>query len=355
MPEDVLAQLIKLAKEGAKVIFVESYPESVPGYAKQENRQKVFDSYLKQLPVINDFKNIKVSSFGKGAIIIGSDYGSALAATGIKPEVMKTDFGLQCIRRSNETGHHYFIAALQGKDTKGWITLGVNAQSAMIFDPVSGETGKARIRRDGNGTAVWFDMKSGESLILQTYINQDIDAPQWKYVEPQPVSLSLDNNWQLTFVQSEPAISGTYPINHLTSWTELDIPESKINMGTGKYSIRFQLPQMSCDDWVLNLGDVRESARVRLNGQEITTLWCVPYEVKIGKYLKIGENLLEVEVTNLPANRIADYDRRGVEWRKFKEINFVDLNYKKTGYGHWQPVPSGLLGPVKLIPVNYLN
>ncbi len=355
MPEDVLAQLIKLAKEGAKIVFVESYPGSVPGYAKQESRQKTFDSYLKQLPAIQDFKNVKVSSFGKGTVITGSDYGPALAATGIKPEVMKTDFGLQCIRRSNDTGHHYFIAALQGKDTKGWITLGVNAQSAVIFDPVSGEAGKARIRQDGNGTAVWLDMKSGESLIVRTYSNKDIDAPQWKYVEAQPVSLSLENNWQLAFVQSEPAISGTYPIGHLTSWTELPIPESKINMGTGKYSIRFQLPQMPCDDWVLNLGDVRESARVRLNGQEVATLWCVPYEVKIGKYLKTGENLLEVEVTNLPANRIADYDRRGVDWRKFKEINFVDLNYKKTGYGHWQPVPSGLLGPVKLIPVNYLK
>jgi hypothetical protein len=44
-------------------------------------------------------------------------------------------------------------------------------------------------------------------------------------------------------------------------------------------------------------------------------------------------------------------DRQNIPWRKFKEINFVDINYKETGYGHWKPVLSGLLGPVKLIPM----
>jgi len=62
-----------------------------------------------------------------------------------------------------------------------------------------------------------------------------------------------------------------------------------------------------------------------------------------------GENEIRIEVTNLPANRIADMDRRGVEWRKFKEINVVDINYKKTLYSSWKPVPSGLAGPVTLV------
>jgi hypothetical protein len=79
------------------------------------------------------------------------------------------------------------------------------------------------------------------------------------------------------------------------------------------------------------------------------------YTAKVGKFLKQGENHLEIEVTNLSANRIADYDRRGVEWRNFKEINIVDINYKTTKYSNWEPVPSGLLGPVKLIPLNIAN
>ena len=65
--------------------------------------------------------------------------------------------------------------------------------------------------------------------------------------------------------------------------------------------------------------------------------------------LKVGMNELRIEVTNLPANLIADYDRRGVPWRKMEEINVVDINYKKTTYDGWEPMPSGLNSGVKLM------
>ena len=47
------------------------------------------------------------------------------------------------------------------------------------------------------------------------------------------------------------------------------------------------------------------------------------------KFFKAGMNDIRIEVTNLPANRIADLDRRGVKWRKMEEINVVDINYKR--------------------------
>ena len=79
-------------------------------------------------------------------------------------------------------------------------------------------------------------------------------------------------------------------------------------------------------------------------------LFAVPFVLDITDYLVEGTNTLEIEVANLPANRIAQLDRDGVEWRKFKEINVVDLNYKKTHYDQWEVVPSGLNGSVRLIP-----
>ena len=62
-----------------------------------------------------------------------------------------------------------------------------------------------------------------------------------------------------------------------------------------------------------------------------------------------GKNEIRIEVTNLPANRIADLDRKGVKWRKMEEINVVDLNYKNTTYEGWAPMPSGLNSYVKLL------
>ena len=131
-------------------------------------------------------------------------------------------------------------------------------------------------------------------------------------------------------------------------------------MATGVYTTKFRMdPTWSLKrDYhkegaaamLLDLGDVREIATVFINDKEVGTVFAAPYRLDITDYLHGGDNTLRVEVTNLPANRIAQLDREGEEWRKFKEINVVDLNYKKTHYNDWKPVPSGLNSPVKLIP-----
>jgi hypothetical protein len=59
---------------------------------------------------------------------------------------------------------------------------------------------------------------------------------------------------------------------------------------------------------------------------------------------------MEVEVTNLAANRIVDLDCRKVDWKRFHEINFVNINYKPFDASGWPLFDSGLLGPVRLIP-----
>jgi hypothetical protein len=89
---------------------------------------------------------------------------------------------------------------------------------------------------------------------------------------------------------------------------------------------------------------------VRLNGEAIATAWSVPFVVGLDNRLRPGTNLLELEVTNLAANRIRDLDRRGVAWKTMHEINFVNINYRPFDASTWDLKPSGLLGPVRLIP-----
>lgn len=352
MPADILQKLIKLVEQGAEVIFVDNYPESVPGYSNLKKRTSQFDKLLAQLPEA-DFNQVAVHALKKGKIITGNDYATTLAATGVEPEEMKVQHGLQYIRRENKDGFHYFVASLQPEGVDDWITLAVPAKSVLFFDPMNGKVGKAQIKQEGGKTKVRMQLASGESVIIKTLTDQNAVAEEWDYLSPQPVNLSLDYGWTLSFPESEPAIEGTFDILTLGSWTEQTrIPHATTNMGTGLYKIEFDLPAISADEWVLDLGDVRESARIRINGKEVTTLFAVPYRTQVGKYLQAGKNILEVEVTNLPANRISDYDRRGIEWRKFKDINVVKLNYKKGDYSNWEPVPSGLLGPVKLMPTN---
>src|SRR5690606_37031151 len=100
---------------------------------------------------------------------------------------------------------------------------------------------------------------------------------------------------------------------------------------------------------------VDHSAQVKVNGQEAGAAWSVPFDLRIGKYLKPGKNTLEIAVTNLAANLIAEYDRKGVYWKRFYNINMVNMMYTPFDAAEWQPVPAGLLGPVKITPMKYIT
>ena len=73
-----------------------------------------------------------------------------------------------------------------------------------------------------------------------------------------------------------------------------------------------------------------------------------PFRVDVTGLLRKGNNELAIEVTNLSANRIRDMDRRGVDWKKFHDINLVDHLYKPFDASSWDLKPSGVLGPVTL-------
>ena len=105
---------------------------------------------------------------------------------------------------------------------------------------------------------------------------------------------------------------------------------------------------------MLDLGDVRDSARVRLNGKDVATAWSLPFRLRVGEYLKPGRNLLELDVTNLAANRIHDMDVRKLPWKIMRDSNVVNINYRPFDASGWPLQPSGLLGPMTLAPLKAL-
>lgn len=357
MPADVLKKLLSLAEGGATIVFLDQYPEDVPGYVHLGQRRADFNRAL------GEIQKLGAVPGGKRQVIFGTDYAGTLAQTSAVPESMKTAFGLSCIRRANADGYHYFISALTDKDTEAWIPLAVSARSAVIYNPMDGTSGKARLRRKDGKTEVFLRLASGESAILRTYTDapatllgrtvHPIGSDRAPYRGgPCRVAGLTCQKWGFRFIASAPAVSNVPDSVLLGSWTDLSFEGAKTTMGTACYSTTFTVRNPAeAEDWLLSLGDVRESARVRINGKDVATLWAVPYRCYIGKYLRPGANTLEVEVTNLPANRIADMDRRGAEWRIFKDINMAALGYKKGTYADWRPVPSGLLGPVRIVPV----
>lgn len=266
-----------------------------------------------------------------------------------KPETMKRDYGLKAIRRQTETGYHYFIANLTSEDIESDIALSVPFETAFLFNPLNGDICRAAKTADGK---IHLSLRSGESIIVQTITNDTTGLSAGDYglvpVNSEPEEIEIKGPWMLSFTEESPRVEGTFRLDTLQTWEGLN-DAAAITMGTGVYTTTFKLSAKQAKKrWSINLGDVRESARVYLNGEFLGCAWAVPYILDCGNALKKGKNELRIEVTNLPANRIADLDRKGVEWRKFNEINVVDINYKKTTYAHWSPMPSGLNSKVIL-------
>jgi hypothetical protein len=148
-------------------------------------------------------------------------------------------------------------------------------------------------------------------------------------------------------------------LSELRSWTNLDIAGVKEFSGTAEYSTHLKMPATKADVWLLNLGDVKESATIILNGKKIATVIGPSYSVTIPSSELKADNFLQLIVTNGMANRIIDLDKRGVQWKKFYNINMsarLPENRGQDGLftaAKWQPKPSGLLGPVTLTPMKF--
>lgn len=293
-----------------------------------------------------------------GARIVTMD---GLDGCGVLPEPAMMMPGVHMVRRSNEAGgKNYFIANLGPSDIRE-LELACDSRAVEIFDPMTGCRGMAQIisREDGM-TRVRVDLRSGESVLLKTFRHAPSGSPQWKYLSEASEAMDLTaSEWDLIFVRSTPPMpQQSYHLSRLMPWSELEGGDR--NEAVGVYSVDFVLPETLSDEYVLDLGDVRESAVVRVNGTEVGTLLAAPFELRIGEFLHPGANHIEMEVRNLPANRIAQMDRDGVIWRIFKDANVATVVSRRDESGHtlstyewWPVVPSGLIGPVRVVPMEY--
>jgi len=348
MPVETLRNLVRLMNDGANVIFMDKLPEDVPGLGNLVRRRNQLQQILTVLPV-KSFDQDNAAPMEKGKLITGKNIDKLLSYCNVYHETLSLE-GLRYIRRKNATGFHYFISNLEGKEVNGWISLSVPAKSIVLFDPLTGVSGVTKVKTVDNKSQVYLHLKPGQSIIVKTYDTKNVTGTAFPEFNNAGQPIELTGKWNLEFKDANPAIKEKYTLDNLKSWTTLS-DELKIFAGTGSYSLDFEMPEGKADEWMLDLGKICESAQVTLNGQKVGTVWSLPFEIPVGKFLKKGTNHIEIDVTNLPANKIADMDRRKVEWKIFYEINFVNVLYTPFDASNWKIMPSGLIGPVKLVPL----
>ena len=354
MPFETLKNLLNLAKKGATIIVQGDLPQDVPGFGNLENRRNQFKKALSELkPVDSEYSGIKQANYGKGRFLIGENLEQILALANVFREPV-ADAGINIIRRTHKRGYYYFLSNLGSQALDGWVALGLKTKSVKIFDPLSSRCGIAEMRNVETGaTQVYLQLQPGESCILKTFSTQKITGAKWKYLNISGTPHEITGEWNITFIEGDPGLPSAFKTEQLASWTEFGGSATKNFSGTAKYSITFDKPEEQADDWLLDLGKVCESASVSLNGKLVGVSWSLPFQIEVGEFLHDGQNTLEIEVTNLSANRIAELDRQQVPWKKFYNINYVNIKYKPFDASNWLPMDSGLIGPVCLIPCRY--
>ncbi|HEX5553488.1 MAG TPA: glycosyl hydrolase [Chitinophagaceae bacterium] len=174
---------------------------------------------------------------------------------------------------------------------------------------------------------------------------------------------TLKGSWRVSF---DPKWGGPASItfDHLVDWTTRPEKGIRYYSGVATYHKSFDLPASRTNGdsgrLYLNLGAVKDLARVLLNGHDLGVVWTAPRRVDITGVIKQKGNQLEIRVANRWPNRLIgdqQFPDDGVkddQWpawllkgqkRPSKRYTFTNYN----PYTENSPLlQSGLLGPVTI-------
>lgn len=342
MPVKTMESIFTLAEKGATIIL-QSLPESTPGLQRQLQQQ--LESYNNRLKNGAEEPN-GIYNIGKGQILLNNDIADALNICDIYPESL-TRTGLQFIRRQIENGRYYYLVNHTKNDIDTIIELQTKEQYIQFLDAQSGVFGNVNtVSKATENVQVRVQLRSGETLIVKTSSKNSLSANTWHYLEDTKKIQTLDGKWKLSFKDGGPFIPKDTIISKIQPWTNFGQVSYLSFSGMGRYSQAFDFRKTAQKEYVLVLDSLYESAHIWINDKDAGYIWCNPTELKVGTLLKKGRNTIRIEVANLMANRIRYMDQHKIEWRKYHEINFVNINYKNFDAADWSVAPSGIKAPV---------
>ena len=272
MPVETFEQLMKLAHNGATVLFCKELPSDVPGLSALTEKRSKMESFKKKLVFMSN-ENTRTARYGKGKVIISSSMSELTTRAGVKAEPLYAQ-GLQCIRRIKDNGNYYYFIVNPGKENfSGWVPLNSGLASAALYNPMTGKDGFANIRRQGGKAEIYLQLKPGETMVAETF-QRNHSGELYPFYTPTKLIQTLNDNWEIKFIKGGPSLPAPVVTEDLKSWTEYGTEYAAFS-GTAEYTTHIPvLPQS--DAWLLELPEVHESAAVYLNGMYLGTLLNAP-------------------------------------------------------------------------------
>ena len=331
MPQDTRESLIRLQNQGAKIIYIDQLPQKYPDPTS---------------PDLLEYSPAKE----QGQVVSTSELTAEL--TNFKVASLPfPELGLEFIRKQQGDSLIYFLSNLQGTSKLHKFSLPDMNGIAVFYNPLTQD--KFRLESEDEGYQLYLPPGAAGFLIHHPKLVEEIDAEAYREASSAPIE--IEGPWSFKFDQGVPEISETYELDELQPWGSLS-DSAAIFDGIGVYETDFDLPEVNEAGYLLKFDQVHEAVEVIINGENLGWCWSFPLQVKIpSDLLKKTGNQLKLRAKNLSANRIAEMDRQGIEWKKFKEINFVNIRYQPFNASHWPVLPSGLMGEVRLVPLERMD
>jgi alpha-L-rhamnosidase/F5/8 type C domain len=339
----VLRRLTELVAAGA--VVVGDRPTDTPSLADDPEE---FSRQVLALWGVSGGKH----AYGKGAVYSGQALDAVLLSLGVAPDVQfepRSGTDLRFVHRALPDGDVYYIDNRQNQREPVDMSFRVDGKAPEFWHADSGGREPASYRRVAGRTLVPLDLDAHETVFV--VFRHSALGTQRKV--PAPVEtplLTLADSWQLKFPAQRGAPTAQMPAT-LTSWSDSSDEGVKYFSGTALYTTTMQAPTTwfasGARIW-LDLGKVMNVAEVVLNGKNLGVAWKAPFRIDMTPALKPGANQLQVKVTNLWVNRLIGDLQPGAK----KKYTFTTQAFYRADA---PLLPSGLLGPVRVIRISRLE
>jgi hypothetical protein len=354
IPLETMRKLEQFVRAGGIVIATRRRPDIVPGFKATETENAELRESVKGL-----FGGL----FGKAYFIedekqLGTKLASLLPPDlALRPAVPEIGF----VHRHTSDAELYFIANTSNLRQKLSATFRVANMQAEWWDLFSGKVSPKVDAASPAGTTVALDLEPYGSRVL-VFSNRTLPKAAAVRVAKAPPAIDLSTGWQVAIgANAKPVV-----MERLQFWTENEA--TRYFSGTGTYEKEVTLPGDFPQTGVttrLDFGEgkavteqplrsgmqtwldapVREAAVVYVNDRRVGSVWCPPYSLEVGDFLRAGTNRIRIVVANLALNYMAG--------RRLPDYRLLNLRYgerfQAQDMDKVQPVPSGLLGPIRLI------
>jgi alpha-L-rhamnosidase len=342
-------RLADLAASGSEIVFHRQLPAELPGLANLEERQKKWNDLMASL-VWTSQPWGKQAAVGKGKMTIVDDWTGWSAVSNLQSGRFE-QAGLQAYEQDLDGKSLAFVANRQDHVVDVWVETADRTDPVYLYNPMTGTVTLAQ--QSAGRNKFRLQLQPHETVIVSWETAKGKGKPH-QYLD-EPVNIQpIEGQWTVHFEKGGPTIPADLLLKGTPMyWTAIGDSIYQSFSGLATYSIRFAVGQPE-GHWQLDLGGVSATAAVKLNGRNLGASIGPKHLLDLPTGLLKVENVLEVQVANLMANRIAFMDRNNIPWKIFYNINMSAKRKENLLNGvfdarHWQPMPSGLNGPVRLM------